>query len=101
MANRLVSNFILIDSGPGNNPWYTNGTVPAKLPGEWMVNAIRFVVTDTSAASALVLSSADTTNKLVVMDMANTLIHFAQPQSFPQAFKVPTLTNGEAILYLA
>ena len=112
MANRIVGNVLIVDSGMGNaNVLSLVGT----QLDEFKIQTISFVMLNT--LGSVILTEADTATDVVFISNAvvtgiltaatNAVIQF-NPVSvtFPLGFrtgslKVPTLTAGTAYIYLA
>lgn len=101
MANRLVGNIIIVDSAMGNS-----FLIPDL--GKLKVNAISLWSVDTT--SNITLTGANTATDLIYKfdfltggggsTSAPNPIHFSSPQCM-ENLKVPRLTAGTALIYLA
>lgn len=105
--NRIAGNIVIIDSAMGNNLVLTSAN-QAILIDNLMANAISFIATDTTGN--ITLTGSNTAQDLVyVLDFlsggggsttAPNPIHFSAPQRIGN-LKVPRLTAGTALIYLA
>ena len=98
MANRLVSNVIIVDSAAGNTPIVSSISNSAGQMTKFHVNAVMFFGNDTTGR--LQMTSADTTNVIIQLGgIFASSTQFGQQQQL-EDLKVPTLTNGTAWVYL-
>ena len=107
MANRLVDNFIIVDSAMGN--LNAVGGTSASIT-TFYVNAFAFLAGGTNGAC--IISGADTTDHIFRATYVNSetgstisvaglqTLNFSVPQKFGD-LKVPTLTAGTAWIFLA
>ena len=100
MANRIVGNVLIIDSAMGNNTVILNSQMK-----DIEVNAISFWAADSTGA--LLLTEANTATDIVFRLNGSPLL-VENPRWYPFAIKqsigdlkVPILTAGTALIYLA
>ena len=95
MANRIVGSVIIVDSSMGNLELLSASS--GNYPG-YLVNAFALISNDTSAR--ILFTAASTADVIATVDYHEGLVHFAVPQRF-NALKVPTITAGTGLIYLA
>ena len=113
MANRIVGNTIIVDSGMGNSFILTSANQAINITN-FRVNAIGFRAINTTSTISI-SAGLDTTNVIyfqgylqggsggqisVLADKLFDITHFGTPQQF-DTLKVPILTAGTAYIYLA
>ena len=98
MANRLVSNVIIIDSAAGNTPIISTISNSVGQITKFHVNAVMFFGNDTTGR--LHLSTTDTSN--VIMKLGGDYVSSTQfgTQQTLEDLKVPSLVAGTAWIYL-
>ena len=99
MANRIVGNVLIVDSGMGNSPILLGSNI-----GEYQVSAIVIWGVDTTAA--ITLTEANTATDLVYKFNANLSNGGVNPLSLTYSLKVgdlkvPVLTAATGFIYLA
>ena len=100
MANRIVGNVVIIDSGMGNAFVLTSANQAVNV-SELKVATIAFWSTDTTGN--LVLSAVDTTNQIIRLTNPNddpTTVGAVLGGVNFKDLKVPALTAGTAWIYL-
>ena len=99
MANRLISNVLIIDSSAGNAFIIDTISNSAGQMKKFHVNAIMFFGNDTTGR--LQVSSVDTSG--IIVQLGGIFVsstQFGQQQPLEE-LKVPLLTAGTAWIYLA
>ena len=99
MANRLVSNVIIVDSAAGNTPIVNSISNSVGQMTKFHVNSVMFFGNDTTGR--LQVSAVDTTN--VIIQLGGIFVsstQFGQQQPL-EDLKIPLLTAGTAWIYLA
>ena len=98
MANRLVSNVLIVDSAAGNTPIISTISNSASMMTKFHVNSVMFFGNDTTGL--LQLASADTTG--IIMKLGGSFVSSTQFGTKQQLedLKVVTLTAGTAWFYL-
>ena len=93
MANRIVGNVYIIDTGSANGaiPWLRDAKVAS----------VAFWAADTTGE--IIISTVDTTDVIVRLTASNNPASVSQlflgGVNFPDVIKIPTLTAGTAWIY--
>ena len=98
MANRIVGNVLILDSGMGN--FYALATDSNETTVRLKrVNVNSIVMVQSGGAGLMRLSlGADTTNVIAELNSSNKMTFFASPVTLND-LKVPTLTNASGFVY--
>jgi len=99
MANRLVSNVIIVDSAAGNTPIVNSISNSVGQMTKFHVNSVMFFGNDTTGR--VQVTTTDTAN--VIIQLGGIFVsstQFGQQQPL-EDLKIPLLTAGTAWIYLA
>lgn len=99
MANRIVGNVLIIDSGMGNSPVLIGNNI-----NDYVISGIAVWGVDTTAA--ILLTEANTASDIVYKYNGNSTIAGVNPLVLAYAIKVgelrvPVLTAATGFVYLA